>query len=100
ERRSGSAPRASSTAIAAGRVPNPRAGAKKSLKRTRPYFDVPPFPAARSIVQDSKNRGIWGRGQKVTFDSAKAGVPPSTPLPPWGPTRGALRVARTGDEKW
>src|SRR5262245_60128068 len=46
---------------AAGRIPNPRAR-QKSLKRTQPYFNVPPFADGRPIVQGSKNRGIWGRG--------------------------------------
>jgi|SRR5262245_55226026 len=49
------------TAIAAGH-PNPRAGRQKIFETDPALFRRTPFLDARSIVQDSKNRGIWGRG--------------------------------------
>jgi len=36
-------------------------GVKESVKRTRPYFDVPPFPMCERLFRIQKNRDIWGR---------------------------------------
>jgi hypothetical protein len=47
-------------------------GAKKSLKRTRPYFDVPPFPDERSIFRIEKIVAFGG-GVKMQFSKSKKG---------------------------